>query len=188
MEFNLENYEESSKLYKKVYEIDTTWLFDLHFYLYSSGHDEEAFAHAKKLIEHNKRTGVPIYYQSHRLGYIFYKMGKLKEAEEYFKQQINYSEESIKLNRFYSQMKHAHYDMAATVAFLGDKEKAYQHLDEFNTMDFFGLMLISFVKNDPLFSSIHNEERFQKILQDMEAKYQAEHERVRKWLEEQGML
>jgi len=187
MEFNLENYEESLKLYKKVNEIDTTWLFNLHFYLYLPGHDDEAFAHAKKLIERNKRTGVPIYFQSHRIGYIFYRMGKFEEAEDYFKQQINYSEESIKLNRFYSQLKHAHYDMAATFAFLGDKEKAYQHMDEFNTMDFFGLMLISFVKNDPLFSSIRNEERFQKILQDMEAKYQAEHERVRKWLEGQDL-
>jgi hypothetical protein len=39
-----------------------------------------------------------------------------------------------------------------------------------------------------MFDSIRSEERFQKILQNMESKYQAEHERVRKWLEEQGML
>jgi TolB-like protein len=188
LEFNLENYEESLKLYKKVNEIDTTWLFNLHFYLYPSGHDNEAFAHAKKIIERNKRTGVPIYFQSHRIGYIFYKMGKLKEANEYFNQQLRYSEESIKLNRFYSQLKHAHYDMAATYAFLGNKEKAYQNLDEFNTMNFFDLMLISFVENDPMFASIRGEERFQKIVQDMKAKNQAEHERVKKWLEEQVIL
>ena len=39
-----------------------------------------------------------------------------------------------------------------------------------------------------MFPSIRNEERFQKILQNMERKYEAEHERVKKWLEEQGML
>ena len=188
LEFNLENYEESLKLFRKVNEIDTTWLFNLHFYLYPPGHDEEAFAHAKRIIERNKRTGVPIYFQSHRIGYIFYKMGKLKEANDYFNQQIKYSEESIKLNRFYSQLKHAHYDMAATYAFLGNKEKAYQNLDEFNTMDFFDLMLISFVGNDPMFASIRGEERFQKIVQDMKAKNLAEHDRVMKWLVEQGML
>jgi len=188
LEFNLENYEESLKLYKKVNEIDTAWLFNLHFYLYPSGHDDEAFAHARKIIERNKRTGVPIYFQSHRIGYIFNKMGKLKEANDYFNQQLRYSEESIRLNRFYSQLKHAHYDMAATYAFLGNKEKAYQNLDEFNTMDFFDLMLISFVENDPMFASIRSEERFQKILQDMKSKNQAEHDRVQKWLEGQGML
>jgi len=189
LEFNLENYEESLKLMKKILEIDSTaWLFNLHFYLYPSGHDDEAFIHAQKIIERYKKSGQPEYYQMHRIGYIFYKMGRVKEADDYFKLQIKYSEESIKLKRFYSQNKNAQYDMAAAFAFLGDKEKAYKHLDEFNTMNFFGLMLYSFVKNDPLFASIRNEDRFQKILRSMEAKNQAEHERVKKWLEDQGML
>ena len=43
------------------------------------------------------------------------------------------------------------------------------------------------IKHDLIFSGIRNEERFQKIVQRVEAKYLAEHERVRKWLEEQGM-
>lgn len=41
---------------------------------------------------------------------------------------------------------------------------------------------------DTLFESIRSEERFQKIVQNIEAKYQASHELVGKWLEEQGML
>ena len=49
-------------------------------------------------------------------------------------------------------------------------------------------MLISFVENDPLYANIRNEERFQMILQDMKTKNQAEHERVRQWLEENDML
>jgi hypothetical protein len=44
------------------------------------------------------------------------------------------------------------------------------------------------MKTDPLLNSIRNEPEFQQISKDIEAKYQAEHERVRKWLEEQGML
>ena len=44
------------------------------------------------------------------------------------------------------------------------------------------------IKRDPLFNSIRNEPEFQQIARDVEAKYQAEHERVRKWLEEQGNL
>ena len=55
-------------------------------------------------------------------------------------------------------------------------------------VNFYNLTMMSLAKHDPLVASIRNEERFQKILQNMEAKYQAEHERVRKWLEEQGML
>ena len=41
---------------------------------------------------------------------------------------------------------------------------------------------------DPLFESIRQEDRFQKLFRVMEDKYQTEHERVRKWLEENEML
>ena len=44
------------------------------------------------------------------------------------------------------------------------------------------------IKNDPLFNSIRNEPEFQKIVGELESKDQAEHGRVRKWLEEQGKL
>ena len=50
------------------------------------------------------------------------------------------------------------------------------------------LWMVTFIKDDPLFNSIRNEPEFQRIVSDVEAKYQAEHERVRKWLEENGML
>ena len=48
--------------------------------------------------------------------------------------------------------------------------------------------MINLIKADPLFASMRNEPEFQQIIRDVEAKYQAEHERVRKWLEEKGML
>jgi hypothetical protein len=50
------------------------------------------------------------------------------------------------------------------------------------------LYRVTIIKNDPLFNSIWNEPEFQQIVRDVEGKYQADHERVRKWLEEQGML
>jgi len=47
---------------------------------------------------------------------------------------------------------------------------------------------IIFFRHDPLLDSLRGEERFQQIVSELEAKYQAEHERVRKWLEENNML
>jgi hypothetical protein len=44
------------------------------------------------------------------------------------------------------------------------------------------------IKDIPLFDSIREEPEFQQIVKDIEAKYQAEHERVRQWLEENEML
>ena len=51
---------------------------------------------------------------------------------------------------------------------------------------FFPYFRVNWIKEDPMLNSIRNEPEFQKIVKDMESKYQAEHERVRKWLEEQA--
>ncbi len=40
----------------------------------------------------------------------------------------------------------------------------------------------------PCLTASGDEPEFQQIVRDVEAKYQAEHERVRKWLEENDML
>ena len=46
----------------------------------------------------------------------------------------------------------------------------------------------TYLRNDPFLDSIRDEPEFQQILRDVEAKYQAKHERVRKWLAENDML
>ena len=51
-----------------------------------------------------------------------------------------------------------------------------------------GLTFVRLIEDDPAFDIIRNEPEFQQIVADIEAKYQAEHERVRKWLEENDML
>jgi TolB-like protein/Tfp pilus assembly protein PilF len=186
LECSIENFEDAKLLYEKLTEIDST--LDLLEYYSFEWQDQEAYIAAKKQVEQLKKTGALPLQSSHRIGYAFWKVGKYKEAEYYFNEQIKYGTESIKLSRDIASKKAAQYDLAGVYAFLGNKAKAYQYLDEFNTMNFYPTWWISLAKYDPLFDSIRNEERFQKILQNMEAKYQAEHERVRKWMEEQGEI
>ena len=50
VEFSLENFEEALKLAEKANEIDSTFLMDLMFYSVPSGHNDEAYLHAKKLV------------------------------------------------------------------------------------------------------------------------------------------
>jgi hypothetical protein len=50
------------------------------------------------------------------------------------------------------------------------------------------LWMVTSIKFDPLFLTIRNEPEFRQIVRDVEEKYHAEHERVRKWLEERGEL
>jgi hypothetical protein len=94
----------------------------------------------------------------------------------------------IELGRYHYQDFHTFYNLAALHAFLGDKDKAYENLRLVNQRQRMPLYMIANIKNDPLFDSIRDEPEFQQIVRDVEAKYQAEHERVRKWLEENDML
>jgi TolB-like protein/Tfp pilus assembly protein PilF len=188
LEYAIGNFESAVLFSEKAREIDSTYPYCIECYSISGQH-QKAYSEAKKIDEHlRKNSGtLPLIY-SHRIGYAFWKAGKNKEAEPYFNDQIKFGLESIRLGRRYSSNVPQYYDLAATYAFLGDKEKAYQYLDEFNTLNFYPSWVISLIKQDPLLDSIRNEERFQMILQNMEAKYQAEHERVRIWLDEKGML
>ncbi len=188
VEFCFENFEEALNLWKQLERIDSTSTASQSYYYVTPGFKEDAYAQAIKDVEKFKKSGSLNLVRSHRTGYAFWQIGRKKEAEYYFNQQIRYSEESIKLSRDIGQKKSAQYDLAGTYAFLGDKVKAYKYLDEVAQKNTFPLWLVTFAKHDVLFESIRNEERFQKILQTIESKYQAEHERVRKWLEEQGMI
>ncbi len=124
----------------------------------------------------------------HRIGYAYWQNGYKKEADYYFNEQIKYCNRSNELRRSYAQSLLTYYDLAATYAFIGEKDKAYKNLRTFNQIQRAILWLATDMKIDPLFNSIRNEPEFQQIAKDIEAKYQAEHERVRKWLEENNML
>ncbi len=78
--------------------------------------------------------------------------------------------------------------MQGVYAFLGEKEKAYDNLRIFNQKKEIHMWLVELIHTDWLFDSIRDEPEFQQIVADVEAKYLAEHERVRKWLEENDML
>ena len=186
IEFSVENFENATLFIEKANKIDSAYT-GLDWYNFTGQH-QKAFMDAEKEVEQAKKSGILPLGILHRIGYAYSKVGKNKEALYYFNEQIKNLTASIKLQRDFASTKRAQYDLAGIYAFLGDKNKAYTYLDEFNTMNFYPSWWLIYVKNDPLFDSIRSEKRFQKIVQNMEAKYQAEHERVRKWLEEQGML
>lgn len=184
IEFCQGNFEQALTYKKQQKEIDSTATSLLN-YSVIRGHNEDRYLDAENYVEEIKKSGALTLQSSHRIGYAFWQAGKRKEAENYFDQQIKYSEESIKLNRITSQRKVAQYDLAGTYAFLGDKAKAYHYLEDADKKNVYPLWWITLLKNDPLFNNIRKEERFQKIQRNMESKYNAEHERVKKWLTEQ---
>ena len=51
-----------------------------------------------------------------------------------------------------------------------------------------GIRSAAGLSDDPLLENLKDEPEFQQIMREVEQKYQAEHERVRQWLDENDML
>jgi TolB-like protein len=192
-ENSLNNFKKSIEFAEKAHAIDSTSLLNIIGDSYASlGQYKESLKYYKKWLEILKTQGEFDYSainSLHRVGYAYWQNGYKKEAEYYFNEQIKNCDRAIKLNRPYSgQFLYSYYDLAGIYAFLGERDKAYKNLRIFNQILRVPLWMANLIKTDPLFDSIRNEPEFQQIAKDIEAKYQAEHERVRKWLEEQGPL
>jgi len=189
IETSQENFKKALEHAKLAYSIDTTMPIPLEvYYFLPSSYNEEAYLNAQKWIDYYKKTQAQPLTYSYRIGYALLKVGKRAEAQFYFDQQIRYNEEIIKLGRDLLTRGSAYYGLAATYAILGEKEKTYEYLDEWNKKKVYPLWWVVFLKNEPFFDKYRNEERFQKIVRDVESKYNAEHERVREWLKENNML
>ena len=71
----------------------------------------------------------------------------------------------------------------------GQKDLAYQYLDELMEMKkSLPPSQIRQLELNPLFETLREEERFQKILQKMWSDYRTAHEQMRQYLEETGRL
>jgi tetratricopeptide (TPR) repeat protein len=189
-EFRLANFNKSIEYAKKGLAIDST-----NFYigrLLSESYEmvgqyEESIKCYKKWF-----AGLPTNFElllgyMQCLGYAYWQNGYKEEAKYYFNEQIKYYNKMIELKRSINGL-YTYYNLAGIYSFMGERDKAYKNLRIFNQIQAIPLGMSVNIKINPLFNSIRNEPEFQQIAKDIEAKYQAEHERVRKWLEEQGTL
>lgn len=182
------NYKKAIELYKKCYLQDSDnvdIISKLAFNYCMVGQFNESLKYTKMYEKRLEASPALFYSGSKQIGYVYWQNGYKEEAEKWFNKQKKISEESIKMGRFYST--EANYDLAALYAFKGEKEKAYENLRIVAKIRVCPFWLLGVIKDDPLFNSIRNEPGFQEIINELEAKYNAEHERVRKWLVEQEM-
>ncbi|MGE0020162.1 MAG: helix-turn-helix domain-containing protein [Draconibacterium sp.] len=149
---------------------------------------EEAYDYAMKFVSLLEEDNEIPFHSARIVGYTCWKVGKIEKANYYFNLQKKISLESIEKSRINAGRMLDYCDLAAVYAFQGDKENAYKYLEELYKKKVFGKWWTYLIKEDPLFDSIRNEPRFQAIIKHIEAGFQAEHDRVGKWLEEQDTL
>ena len=186
----LGNYNECIAYYEKALKFDSlrlTILMNLGEACGINGDRVKSLKYIKKYIDRLNALGLIQVNESHRKGYAYWLNGFTEEAEYYFDEQKKYCEESIKLNRSYARNYYAYYDLAAVYAFRGDKENALANLRIFNQRNRMPLWIPTLINLDPLFNNLRNEQEFKNIAREVEAKYITEHERIRIWMEENGI-
>jgi TolB-like protein len=192
LEIQYGDFEKGMEKSLKIYAKDSSdWRLAGQYF--NNGQYKESLKYFRNYIEKLKSLGQIPQLNHSMIGYAYLQNGFKKEAEHWFNEQKRLSQESIKLGRGYSTSSwfssNAYYDLAALYAFTGEKKKAYEILRMITRYPIIPLSMADDIKKyNPLFNSIRNEPEFQQIVKDIEAKYQAEHERVRKWLEENNML
>jgi len=190
-EYWLGNFEKAIEFGEKAFAIGSTHTSNLNILGESYmqlGQHEESLKYFNKWVEELKALGTLPINNMHRIGYVYWLNGYKEKANHYFNEQINFCNRSNEMGRLYAKLSWTFYDLAGVYAFRGEKDKAFENLRVFNQKKQLAIWWVTHFKLDPLFDSIRNEPEFQQIVRDVEAKYQAEHERVRKWLEENDML
>jgi len=183
--------ERAAEYFHKAYAIDSTTPAHL-FYagerLIAAGHLTEGLKDLRRYSELCNRYGIIPYGTMHRIGYYLIQAGYKKEAAYFLDQQEEICKRMIELNRPYAQRDFAQYDLALTYAFRGKQDKAIDQLKMIRNKPSVSLMIAGFIFTDPMLDNIRNDPAFQEISNDLSIKYQAEHERVRQWLEDNDML
>ncbi len=174
------NYQTADILYLKAYKLDSTYLPDLWNYIYA-GQQDDAY---KWAIVWDKN--IPGWY-THAIAYIYWNAGKQDQARDLLIQFIERWEPILKLTNLGVSAGDFHIALAPAYAFLGDKDKAYRTLEELIEMqNNLRMEWVNEIKLNPMYDGLRDEERFQKIVKHVEARYNVEHERVREWLAKTG--
>jgi TolB-like protein/Tfp pilus assembly protein PilF len=153
-----------------------------------SGQLSESLKIINRIKRYHDTTGeIPINFL-HRVGYVYWQNGNRNEAQYWFTKSRKVLEQSIRSKDYDAEIILAsYYDLAGVLAFYGEKEKAYDNLEIFMKRPVMPKWWLNLLKIDPMFNSIRNDKEFQNIITESEAKFRKEHEKVKKWLEENNI-
>jgi len=188
------DYNKALELDKKILTVDSVNIDSYYQFGVDYVRDRQPGLALRYLKEYLKRKPKSLrdddYFGLHLFAWVYLQVGDendKKEAVHLLNLQI---ERLTKLRESgtYSGMFRVYHDLACAYAILGDKKKAYENLRLLLKLKIYDLWLLNLIKHDPYFDGIRNEPEFRQIFGEFEAIYQREHEKVRKWLEDQEML
>jgi tetratricopeptide (TPR) repeat protein len=182
------HYEKAAEAGLKAIEIDPqhpdAWNFTGEAYLLL-GQYEKSLPYYRTYAERLESRGGRNLYSIPGMAYAYLKNGDTAKADYYISEQINLA--TVWIDRGIAGYEGNYLRLAQVYAMKGDRENAIAYLTLF---DQHGITSVHnhLASSYPMFDPIKDEPEFRKIMDHLEARYQAEHERVRQWLEENDML
>ena len=169
----------------KGYAIDSTNVAILHamgyFYLCAGAYDISLDYFKKYENQFDSPGNIPSYMKNH-IALSYLKNGYPGVAEEYFEQQIDYLQNRLALEK--SSYDH-HILLAQIYALKRVKEKVYEHLKAFNQSEYTDIYTSrESLEHNLYFGEFLDDAEFNQLMSEIESKYEALHERVWRWLEE----
>jgi hypothetical protein len=88
----------------------------------------------------------------------------------------------------YANSRVTNYWLAACYTAYGQTEEVLENLRIATRQERLPLQMVNDLISHPIYDKVRSDPGFRQIVREVEAKYQAEHERVRKFLEENDIL
>ncbi len=172
------NYQKSAEFCKRAL-INKPDYWEVSFRLASDLYDNGQYSEALKYYEVLKVNNA-------QAAYSLWQTGSRKKAEHLFNKIAISSDSIVRNNRNNGQVINSYFDLACIYSFRSEISNALKYFKTYSQTKNCELWRLTEVKHEPLLDNLRNNSEFQQYQKDLESKFQAEHERIRKWLEDKG--
>tara|TARA_R110000744_G_scaffold208401_1_gene327055 strand:+ start:25217 stop:27283 length:2067 start_codon:yes stop_codon:yes gene_type:complete len=176
--------ERATTLLEREWQKDTTRLDILqevaNFHYYQEDYDN-AYFYFEKFVKAKEKADLNMYpHEDIKIAMVYKKMGLDKQAAHYFKSYADYCEIDQSIYKSAS--------MAVKYAYEGSYDETINQLKIFASQDNYQYWILIFMKLDPIMKPLKNDMEFEKVMQKIEKKFWENQKKLRKSLEEQGLI
>ena len=176
--------EQTKELLVRELQKDTTRLDILQevakLHYYQEDYDT-AFLYYKKFVEARIKFNLDIYpYEDIKIGLVYEKMGLDEQASEFFASYADYFENDESIYKPAS--------IAALYTHEGKIDDAIEQLKVFATNSNYQYWILLFMKIDPVFKPLKNHPEFDEVMQKFEDRFWENQNKLKKSLEEKGLI
>jgi len=143
---------------------------------------KSAYGYYRSMMDIVSEQGLDLYNgEKAKIGLILSKLGYEAESQRYFQEYFQWAENDHSVYK--------HLSLAAYYSYMGDTEKAIEHMRLFSEQENYPYWYILFLNmDDPLFDSVDNLPEFQQILSKIKVKFWSYHNQIRDTLRKKGLI